>query len=136
MPVNLLFLFLARDGPFLNSRKKEWMRDNINLLEETIEILQNCKHSTEDVLWVGVDGEWSCSWQQFEKVVANLVYNNGYGISEINDDLKVVGKDFWLERHEYDGSEWWEYKEQPVMPQPISTLDIGMVYKSGFRGRQ
>jgi hypothetical protein len=25
----------------------------------------------------------------------------------------VVGKDWWLERHEYDGSEWWEFKTMP-----------------------
>ena len=27
--------------------------------------------------------------------------------------LKNLGRDFWLERHEYDGSEWWEYKSIP-----------------------
>lgn len=25
----------------------------------------------------------------------------------------VVGKDFWLERGEYDGSEWWSFKTTP-----------------------
>ena len=44
---------------------------------------------------------------------ANFEYNDGYGIEEINTDLILVGKDFWLERHEYDGSEWWEYKSMP-----------------------
>lgn len=28
----------------------------------------------------------------------------------------VVGDDWWLERHEYDGSEWWEFKR---LPSPI-----------------
>ena len=30
--------------------------------------------------------------------------------------LVVVGKDFWLERNNYDGSEWWEFKQVPVEP--------------------
>ena len=29
----------------------------------------------------------------------------------------VVGNNWWLERHEYDGSEWWEYKQFPVKPE-------------------
>ena len=44
---------------------------------------------------------------------ANVEYNDRYGLEEINTKLILVGKDFWLERHEYDGSEWWEYKSMP-----------------------
>ena len=44
---------------------------------------------------------------------ANFEYNDGFGSEEINTELILVGKDFWLERHEYDGSEWWEYKSMP-----------------------
>ena len=44
---------------------------------------------------------------------ANVEYNDGYGLEEINTDLILVGKDFWLERGTYDGSEWWEYKSMP-----------------------
>ena len=40
-------------------------------------------------------------------------YNDGYGLEEINTKLILVGKDFWLERGTYDGSEWWEYKSMP-----------------------
>lgn len=28
----------------------------------------------------------------------------------------IVGDDWWMERHEYDGSEWWEFKELPKKP--------------------
>jgi len=27
--------------------------------------------------------------------------------------LTVAGDDWWLERHGYDGSEWWEFKTLP-----------------------
>lgn len=31
-------------------------------------------------------------------------------------DLIVCGKNWWLERHEYDGAEWWEFKEYRSKP--------------------
>ena len=31
-------------------------------------------------------------------------------------DLLIVGDDWWLERHEYDGAEWWEFKTLPCEP--------------------
>ncbi len=79
-----------------------------NLLEETIEILEENDKTFDDV--IGVCGnEFQISIEDF-KLLANREYDDGYGSQEVASDLVVVGKDFWLERHEYDGSEWWEYK--------------------------
>ena len=39
-------------------------------------------------------------------------------------DLIVVGKDFWIERHEYDGSELWEFKRMPEEPKETRELDL------------
>jgi hypothetical protein len=85
-----------------------------NLLKETIEELKNNGKTYKDVLWVGSKNGYS-TWDDFEKV-ANIEYDNGYGGNEIAMDLWIVGKDFWLERHEYDGSEWWEFKSIPIKP--------------------
>lgn len=87
----------------------------MNLLHETIEILKEHNKFPEDVLWIGNKKEYSISWKEFE-TIADIEYDDDYGIEEIYRDLIVVGKDFWLERHEYDGSEWWEYKEMPIQP--------------------
>ena len=38
-------------------------------------------------------------------------------------DLLIVGKDFWLERVEYDGSEWWEFKTMPREPEETRELE-------------
>lgn len=39
-------------------------------------------------------------------------YDAGYGI--MNVDGFIAFKDgTWMERREYDGSEWWEYKDMP-----------------------
>jgi hypothetical protein len=98
----------------------------MNLLKETIEVLKENKKGIEDVGWVGTRYSYMM-WAEFEKI-ADYEYDSGYGGQEINDKLLVVGKDFWLERHEYDGSEWWEYKEQPQKPKnhEIVKLKYGM----------
>lgn len=51
--------------------------------------------------------------ENFEKVAKKTNYDSGYGSVNVATDLVVVGKNWWLERGEYDGSEWWDYKERP-----------------------
>jgi len=48
--------------------------------------------------------------------LADVCYNNSFGGQEIAEDLLIVGEDWWMERCEYDGSEWWEFKTMPVKP--------------------
>jgi len=43
----------------------------------------------------------------------SIKYYNSYGASCVALDLVVVGDDWWLERYEYDGKEWWEFKTLP-----------------------
>ena len=87
-----------------------------NLLEETIEKLTACGKTPKDVLWIGTsDGKETMTWEEFSKL-ANFEYNDGYGSIKIRPDLVVMGiMDWWLERHEYDGEEWWEFKEKPKL---------------------
>lgn len=40
-------------------------------------------------------------------------YYAGFGSAKVAEDLVLVGKGWWLERHEYDGAESWHYKEAP-----------------------
>lgn len=87
-----------------------------NLLEETIKCLEENGKRQEDVLWVGSRSYAFESWEDFAKIASKTDYSAGYGAEEIATDLVVVGFDFWLERHEYDGSEWWEFKEIPAKP--------------------
>ena len=94
----------------------------INLLEETEEILELNNKSYKDVLWVG-NAESCISWQDFVKI-ANFEYDDGFGSQKIAEDLLVVGDNWWLERHEYDGSEWWEYKELPEKPVKYTFINI------------
>lgn len=110
-----------------------------NLLKETIECLACNGRSPSDVLWVGKRHDEICrdsagrailctrytksTWQDF-CYKADFEYDNDYGLAEIPTDLVVVGKDFWLERNTYDGSEWWEFKAMPVEPAETEDLVI------------
>jgi hypothetical protein len=85
-----------------------------NLLQETLKDLAEHGKTPADVLWVG-NSEIKTDWANFAEI-ADIKYDNGYGGAEIAQDLKIVGADFWLERHEYDGSEWWEFKTLPKAP--------------------
>lgn len=93
-----------------------------NLLQETIDVLRTQGKTPDDVVWVGsrngrqVIHNWR---EQF-----NFTYNNGYGGHEIPIELVVVGEGWWLERHEYDGSEWWEFKTKPTLKLSASPASL------------
>jgi len=92
----------------------------MNLLKETIETLELYDKSPKDVRWVGTeDGKYAISWEEFEKIAKDVEYYSGYGLQEIPDNLVVVGDDWWLERAEYDGSEWWEFKTMPKIKEVL-----------------
>lgn len=84
-----------------------------NLLQETVDFLSKFNKTLKDILYV-TDG---CNFKKVHeddlRILLNEVYDNGYGCVEINPELKLVGKDFWLERYNYDGQEYWEFKKYP-----------------------
>jgi hypothetical protein len=93
----------------------------VNLLTETLGKLTEHGKSPAAVTFVlsaergrwGQQGEdhW-CTWDEFAAIA-----DREYDGSEVATWLKVVGGDWWLERHEYDGSEWWEFKTTPIRPE-------------------
>jgi hypothetical protein len=96
----------------------------INLLRETVDFLGHMGKSPSDVRWIGSwhgNIEAVGSWGDFA-ALADLYYDDGYGSAEVMPSLKIVGDDWWLERGEYDGSEWWEFKTLPAKPANPSQL--------------
>lgn len=83
----------------------------MNLLRETLEILEEHGKSFDDIEFVLCKGITFSP--EKARPMMDFEYDDGFGGQEVDETLKVVGKDFWLERHEYDGSEWWEYKCMP-----------------------
>lgn len=106
-------------------------RESTNLLAETIAVIQENGKSPADVSWVGFNSpgteQAKGTWADFASLAAGINYNAGYGGNEIATGLLVVGPDWWLERHEYDGSEWWEFKQLPTPPalhRPLTKEDL------------
>jgi hypothetical protein len=68
------------------------------------------------------DDAWKrCTWAEFE-AWADRDYDSSYGGNEVSLRLLVIGANWWMERHEYDGSEWWEFKRQPVVPDDADAM--------------
>lgn len=120
-------IYVAKDGEeFKNKNDCERYEERLgNLLEETLEELENNNKNESDVLFVGFQMEDGClvdyytgkkhriSWEKFKQLAKNYWYDSGYGCNEVSLSLVIVGDDWWLEREEYDGSEWWEFKQKP-----------------------
>lgn len=90
----------------------------MNLLEETKEALKDNGYSLKDVDWVGC---WAfrIPMEAFIEA-ADVEYDEGFGSPKVAEDLVVALKDgSRLERAEYDGSEWWEFRERPGKPNTV-----------------
>lgn len=97
-----------------------------NLLKETLNVLNKKGKTFDDVRAICGD-KFKISLEDFMKY-ADVEYDGGFGRQEVPTDLKVIGDNWWLERHEYDDSEWWEFKTLPVIPdeiRPIKRLTKG-----------
>ena len=102
-----------------------------NLLQETTEILVGNNKTWDDVLWIG-GSKFAISIEDFKKL-ANREYDNGFGAAEVATDLKIVGKDWWLERVEYDGAEEWNYKTYPTKPSKQKSVKRVISSKIGWQ---
>lgn len=85
----------------------------VNLWYETIQFLIDNGKTTSSIIFV-TDG-YNCRLTTSKDLqqLLDFNYDNGYGLAEVNPELKLVGKDFWLERSVYDGAEKWEFKTMP-----------------------
>lgn len=53
----------------------------------------------------------------------NFEYDAGYGGQELFGTVWLMEENTWLERGEYDGSEWWEYNKCPKIPEGLKRED-------------
>lgn len=99
----------------------------VNFIEETEEMLVKIrtefmeKLDIDEVKIVTMDGEYvqvggsDIDWDAAsEKLgVESWDYNDGYGTQEFMGFITLKDCDVWLERREYDGSEWWQVVRKP-----------------------
>ena len=95
--------------------------DIVNLLDETIEALEENGRTFDEVLWIGCR-DFRIPIGRFLEL-ADDIYDSSYGLIEVAGDLMVVGDGWWLSRWEYDGSEGWEYNEPPKMPEEVRDVE-------------
>lgn len=79
-----------------------------NLYDEIVEKLEEHNKNINDIVWVGTRN-YKIDKTKFLEDAKKLYYDDGYGLSVINEDLLIVGKGWYLERWEYDGSEGFRY---------------------------
>jgi hypothetical protein len=85
------------------------MSELTNLYNEILDLIGNEKQI--DFILIG-DMKVPIEW--FLNQAKRINYDCSYGNSLINTDIKIVLKNgTWLERCEYDGSEWFELREKP-----------------------
>ena len=94
-----------------------------NLLKETLEDIKLSGHTIMDIIFIGSEESgYYCNWEEFTKL-ANQEYDDGFGAQEVATDLIIVfsdGSKMW--RHEYDGSERWDYSTPFEMPQKVKQI--------------
>lgn len=80
------------------------------------------------------DGEQQVSLpiEWFLQQAKRIDYDPSFGGEVINRSLKIVFADgSWLERHEYDGSEWFEHKILPKADAPKESYSIYDLFDCG-----
>lgn len=92
-----------------------------NLYDETINMLKINGKSLEDIKSVQCD-DFAITLENFIEVAKNTDYDGGYGAQEVAIDLKIIGEDWWMERREYDGAEWWEFRKAPEINKEIKQV--------------
>jgi len=68
-----------------------------------------------------VEGHTPDSLTLFKERLEQITYDNGYGRQYLYGTV-WLGNNIWLERHEYDGSEWWVKLECPEIPFYLKAL--------------
>lgn len=124
------------------------MTDNkpdTNLYEETEKTLSRNDKSWDDVEFISIGKDYLPRYlgeeplfffipiEDFIEYSKNVDYYSGHGSAEINTSLKIVGDDWWLERHEYDGAENWVYKEKPKKPKDELSIAKELLKDSEYR---
>lgn len=105
-----------------------------DFMQETIDVLGQNGKTLDDVVAFGSTRGY-ITRDQFVELATGLTYNSGFGGQEVAKDLVIVGDGWWLERDEYDGSEWWSFKTTPDVPdRHLHPTSLYGVHDDGRRG--
>jgi hypothetical protein len=101
----------------------------MNLKTETLELLKDNNKTLDDIKEYYINytehrdenGKFYYNYKHtefygdgnsFDISKLDFEYDDSYGTQEVHGFISFTD-DTWLEREEYDGSEWWDFKECP-----------------------
>jgi hypothetical protein len=106
----------------------------MNAKEELIEMIRDSNKTLQDVVAYNIQLETIVDWDEepntncFNIVGTNLTeeelnhidmeYDAGYGSQELYG-IVLFNDNTWLQRAEYDGSEWWVHMYPPTIQQTL-----------------
>lgn len=102
-----------------------------NLLKETEAFISNNKIKMSEILWIG-GGGYKFSWHEFT-ILADFEYLENSDIIFIEPSLRIMGKDFWIERS-VDINKYGERRECWKLKKVIRKPRINRVPAGLFRG--
>jgi len=106
---------------------------DINMKTELVAVLAQHERTLNDIIWVGGE-DYYIPIDNFLELIEATDYYPGFGWQEVAKDLVVMCNGGWLERQEYDGSEWWEFKTTPVQPDKCMKVKHLTVQEDGICG--
>lgn len=113
--------YIAIQNKQLIKNNRKVRVNNVNALNELYNKLERIDKTTDDIDYFRIYRENLGEDYEYIKIIdvndsidkLNFKYDNDFGKQELFG--YVVFKDkTWLERDEYDGREWWEYKCCPT----------------------
>ncbi|HBI34100.1 MAG TPA: hypothetical protein DEA43_02820 [Candidatus Moranbacteria bacterium] len=99
-----------------------------NLFEDIMKVLRENDRSVKEIIWAGFSAKNNRGHQEtyigyvdlkiFFDLAKKIPYVGKYTLDQyaLEDNLMVVGKDFWLEIYTYAGDQRMLFKEIPKIP--------------------
>lgn len=93
--------------------KEYYLKADLEIRPDTEEVVhENFAMGETEFIDIILKGKGDIDWSKVKDEY--LDYDDGYG-SQVWSGWITFTDGTWIERHEYDGSEWWEYKETPSL---------------------
>jgi len=98
-----------------------WKLKQSNTMNAKEELIEHIGDREVKYVHITVGDEWDGSQRTIAGTLADVLpqldfeYENDYGVQELFGNIWYMDGT-WSERGEYDGSEWWEHKLCPDIP--------------------
>jgi hypothetical protein len=100
----------------------------MNFLEHTLDTLSDYGKNIDDIEWIGNEFMY-LTWDEFIELSEEIEDFSSDGLGPIPQDLKIVGKTWWMDLEgctsiEDDEQVEWVYREKPKRPHITEFNDV------------